>query len=559
MSVACEACTYFNKHAGPMCAKCDHPLARPRLTSLAAPVIVDDDEPPAVASEVASPRAAPPSAFAPEPPRPPPEARAVPPVEPSAHERNEYNRRWNIDSEDEDERPPIKLARDLEGSRTYLQSRGFAAAKRHRGPRERERDESDDEADGARVDAAMSDALRLGAPGLMPRGVMSFGEIRCDPSEADVEAVLGAWAGAMVSLKYDGHQAVWLPREQVFRSRNRNGARGGSVDGGWRVAPPPGWLRALPARGDERFAIAGELFIPGEPCTSVNTLWGRGGDDATRRRRDALWRQARWRAFDVCASDADAYQRGDDVFRLTFAQRCERLARLLPEADDADDAAISRGDLAAAAARSTLPVARVAQRSLPSAGAIHDFFERVVRAGGEGVVLTGPEALIVPHGVERARSDDRVKLKARSTMEGEIVGHEFGGRSTRGDAREGDQERVLKCLRVKIAGREQPFKLGVGHEGLDLYHMAFEWERIHWQSYFPIGHAVTFSFRYIDREGIPQESSFIGLYDPETGTAYEPQEFLEWRLDADCRCGCLLDLGNSQQRKSTWIGREERR
>ena len=89
--------------------------------------------------------------------------------------------------------------------------------------------------------------------------------------------------------------------------------------------------------------------------------------------------------------------------------------------------------------------------------------------------------------------------------------------------------------------------------------MAFEWERIHWQSYFPIGHAVTFSFRYIDREGIPQESSFIGLYDPETGTAYEPQEFLEWRLDADCRCGCLLDLGNSQQRKSTWIGREERR
>ena len=106
MSVACEACTYFNKHAGPMCAKCDHPLARPRLTSLAAPVIVDDDEPPAVASGRVAARGA-----AVRLRRDAPTAargRAVPPVEPSAHERNEYNRRWNIDSEDEGERPPIK-------------------------------------------------------------------------------------------------------------------------------------------------------------------------------------------------------------------------------------------------------------------------------------------------------------------------------------------------------------------------------------------------------------------------------------------------------------------
>jgi hypothetical protein len=96
--------------------------------------------------------------------------------------------------------------------------------------------------------------------------------------------------------------------------------------------------------------------------------------------------------------------------RVAFARAVPPPPR---EADDADDAALASGDLARAARRSALVIARAAQRVLPSGRAINRLFRRVARAGGEGIVLTGARAALVPHNIELTRSNDRLKMKAR--------------------------------------------------------------------------------------------------------------------------------------------------
>lgn len=238
--------------------------------------------------------------------------------------------------------------------------------------------------------------------------------------------------GYLVSEKLDGVRAYWDGR--VLRSRS-----------GALLNVPEWFLTRLPA-GME---LDGELWL------------GRGRFDemaALLRRReagDAVWRQVRFMVFELPGAAGD------------FGTRSTQIGRLVERLDWPQ-------------------LQAVAQRSLPDRAALEAELQRVLQAGGEGLVLHRADAAYVT-----GRSDVLYKLKPQQDAEAVVVGHRPGRGRLAGR---------IGALRVRDdAGRE--FLIGSGLS--DAQRDAPP----------PIGTRVTFVHRGETRHGLPRFATFLRVRD----------------------------------------------
>ncbi|MFO1269288.1 MAG: DNA ligase [Rubrivivax sp.] len=238
--------------------------------------------------------------------------------------------------------------------------------------------------------------------------------------------------GWLVSEKLDGVRAYWDGRRLFFRS-------------GIAVVAPQWFVARLPAT-----PLDGELWL------------GRGRFETlagTVRRTaavDAEWRAVRYEVFDLPAAPGP------------FAERARALAHLVREA-------------------ASPALGAVAQHELPDRDALRRFYDRVLREGGEGLVLHRAEATW-----RAGRSDALLKLKPVADAEAQVVAH-IAGR--------GRHEGRLGALQVRTAEGVE-FLLGTGLTDA-------ERERPP-----AIGAWVTFTYRGITAQGVPRFASYLRLREP---------------------------------------------
>lgn len=198
--------------------------------------------------------------------------------------------------------------------------------------------------------------------------------------------------GYLVSEKLDGVRAVWDGRQLRFRSG--------------RVVPAPHWFtEALPP-----VALDGELWAGRSRFDEVSGTVRRTSPD------DGSWQALRLMVFDLPGATGD------------FAARVARIAAL---------AADTRSEAWAA----------VEQTRVPDPAALQRWLDRVVRGGGEGLVLHRADAPWSP-----GRSSALWKLKPLHDAEAQVLAHEPGRGRLAG---------LMGALRVRTADGIE-FRLGSG-------------------------------------------------------------------------------------------------
>lgn len=198
--------------------------------------------------------------------------------------------------------------------------------------------------------------------------------------------------GYLVSEKLDGVRAVWDGRQLRFRSG--------------RVVPAPRWFtEALPA-----VALDGELWAGRARFDAVSGTVRRTSPD------DASWQALRLMVFDLPGAAGD------------FAARVARIAALAGDAGSAVWAAVE-------------------QTRVSDPAALQRWLDRVVRGGGEGLVLHRADAPWSP-----GRSSALWKLKPLHDAEAQVLAHEPGRGRLAG---------LMGALRVRtVSGIE--FRIGTG-------------------------------------------------------------------------------------------------
>lgn len=239
--------------------------------------------------------------------------------------------------------------------------------------------------------------------------------------------------GYLVSEKLDGVRAHWDGTRLRFRS-------------GIAVLAPQWFASRLPA-----VPLDGELWM------------GRGRFDelsaAVRRSAavDSEWRTVRYEVFDLPGAAG------------LFVERAAKAERLVRETGFAQ-------------------LGAVAQQSLPDREALRVLYSRVLREGGEGLVLHRADALW-----QTGRSDALLKLKPAADAEAQVVAHHPG---------RGKHEGRLGALQVRTpAGVE--FLLGTGFSDA-------ERERPP-----AIGSWVTYTYRGLTSQGVPRFASYLRRRDIE--------------------------------------------
>ena len=130
------------------------------------------------------------------------------------------------------------------------------------------------------------------------------------------------------------------------------------------------------------------------------------------------------------------------------------------------------------------------QRKYKTGRAILSLFQKVIRQGGEGLVITAPNSLYDSSG---KRVNTRVKLKARNDTEGRIVGVRLGYEK---------HKNWMKSLTVQIPRTQQTFQLAIGFK----FH-----EREHYKDIFKKGAIVSYSYRELGKDKRPKEARFIRI------------------------------------------------
>lgn len=234
-------------------------------------------------------------------------------------------------------------------------------------------------------------------------------------------------AGYWVSEKYDGVRGYWDGRQLLTR-------------GGEPVAAPAWFTAPWPAE-----PLDGELWA------------GRGRFEQalatvrSQQARDADWRAIRYMVFDLPAAPGD------------FSQRLARLRRLLPIAG--------------------APwVQRVEQQRATTHAALQAQLDRVVRAGGEGLMLHLGSA---PYRSER--SDDLLKFKPHDDAQARVLAHLPG---------QGRHAGRLGALLVET-GEGLRFRLGAGLSDAEREHPP------------PIGSLVTYRYNGLLASGLPRHARFV--------------------------------------------------
>jgi DNA ligase-1 len=230
-----------------------------------------------------------------------------------------------------------------------------------------------------------------------------------------------------VSEKLDGVRAVWDGRTLRFRS-------------GETIRAPAWFLAGLPAT-----PLDGELWI------------GRGTFDRlsgiVRKREpvDAEWRELRYMIFELPGAPG------------RFSERVARMRDLVAAAD------VAWLDM-------------VAQERVSDRAALARLFERVLRAGGEGLMLHRADAPWVT-----GRSPALLKMKPWLDAEARVVAW-VGGR--------GKYRGMLGALEVETpAGRR--FRIGTGFT--DAQRRAPP----------PVGATVTYRYRALTATGLPRFARFV--------------------------------------------------
>lgn len=239
--------------------------------------------------------------------------------------------------------------------------------------------------------------------------------------------------GFLVSEKFDGVRAVWDGRQLRFRS-------------GRPVAAPPDWLAALP-----RAPLDGELWLGyGE----FNALSGRVRREAA---DPVHWRGVQYLVFDAPGLPGP------------FEERWQALGRTVEQAG--------------------LPwLQRVPQVRVADAQALADELARVVRIGGEGLMLQRADARWQP-----GRSGVLFKFKPERDAEALVLGYHMG---------QGRLAGRVGALWVETP-EGQRFALGSGLSDADR------------MSPPPVGSWVTYRYRELTPSGLPRFATYLRPRPPE--------------------------------------------
>ena len=239
-------------------------------------------------------------------------------------------------------------------------------------------------------------------------------------------------SGYWVSEKLDGVRAYWDGHRLITR---------GSI-----VLQAPAWF------------VAG---LPGVPLDGE--LWmGRGRfaevSGAVRRLdpEESDWREIRYLVFDLPAADG------------TFGERLAALRRLVAESSNAY-------------------LAVVEQHRVADDPALMALLDRVVAAGGEGLMLHRDDSRY-----HAGRSGALLKVKPYMDAEARVVAHLPG---------EGKYSGMLGALLVELPDGRQ-FRIGTGFSDAERADPP------------PIGSTVTFKYHGRTKTGLPRFASFLRLREP---------------------------------------------
>jgi DNA ligase-1 len=241
-----------------------------------------------------------------------------------------------------------------------------------------------------------------------------------------------ALSDVLVSEKYDGVRGYWDGHRLLTR-------------GGTSIAAPAWFTAGWPAQ-----PLDGELWAGrSQFARAVSTVRQQQADDAA-------WRQMQYMVFDLPAHGGQFGARYADVQSVASSLQQPWVQAVL-------------------------------QTPVPDAAALRAWLDRIVAAGGEGLVLHRNSALYLP-----GRSADLVKFKPFQDAEAQVVGYLPG---------QGRLQGLTGALLVEWPGSDalkpQRFKLGTGLSDADRHEPP------------ALGSWVTFRFRGLTGQGVPRFASYL--------------------------------------------------
>ena len=264
--------------------------------------------------------------------------------------------------------------------------------------------------------------------------VMGYKELR--PREIEQKpSLLDKYIGWYASEKIDGWQAIWDGKGTLYTKTYKR-----------TFAVPDRWIKLLP-----KIPMAGEIKIKGQPATKTATLM----------KDNPLWNKTYFHVFDVV---------GKNHINKPFCERVNIIKKLVKDACKNIP---------------KCPLIAAPQIVMKSRKEILAFYKKVLKNGGEGLVITAPDST---YDTGKKRSNQRVKLKGRNDAEGKVIGYKMG------------DENKLKSLNVKF--NKITFQLGIGFKNF---------HRVNPKKYFPLGTMVTFSYRELNENGKPKEARFVAV------------------------------------------------
>ena len=242
----------------------------------------------------------------------------------------------------------------------------------------------------------------------------------------------------LVSEKFDGIRAIWNGKTLQYRS-------------GGLIHAPAEFIRQLP----KDTALDGELWLGYERFEALSSIIRAVRPDS------AAWAGVQYHIFELQGAPG------------SFAERAARIEALVQKSQRAS---------------ADSPLRAVQQRRVATLAALETQLQRVLRAGGEGLMLHLASAPYVT-----GRSDVLLKLKPWHDMEAIVVGHSPGKGQFKGQ---------LGALRVQLANGKR-FSIGTGFAKHERANPA------------PIGSQVSFKYQGFTAKGIPRFAVFLRIRPPE--------------------------------------------
>jgi len=231
----------------------------------------------------------------------------------------------------------------------------------------------------------------------------------------------------LISEKLDGVRALWDGKTLRFRS-------------GKEIQAPRWFLDALPKQ-----SLDGELWMGRGSFERLSCVVRRNSPD------DAEWQQVRYMIFELPGTTGG------------FRERAESIRKIVSQAN-------------------VRWLSEIEQFSLVDRSALQTRFSKVVKAGGEGLMLHHADAEY-----QTGRSDVLLKMKPWDDAEAEVVGHKPG---------KGKYAGALGALRVRTPeGKE--FYLGSGFTDEQRRNPP------------ELGTVVTYRHREFTENGLPRFATFL--------------------------------------------------